>query len=86
MKSFTLACLLGTIVTKSVAESPNCPESTQVFSYNEHVPAAAGFIQTDSSACRNAGVIGVNCLPNHQFVQKSNATATDKSIADMKGD
>merc|ERR1719327_1270087 len=61
MKAFALACLLGTIV----AESPDCPESTQVFSYSEHVPAAAGFIQT--SACNSAGVAGVNCLPNSQL-------------------
>ena len=41
MKAFALACLLGAIV----AESPDCPESTQVFSYNERAPAAAGLAQ-----------------------------------------
>merc|ERR1719327_1466198 len=81
MKAFALACLLGTIV----AESPDCPESTQVFSYSEHVPAAAGFIQT--SAYNSAGVAGVNCLPNSQlFATGMNG---DEDLAEditMKGD
>ena len=81
MKAFALACLLGTIV----AESPDCPESTQVFSYTEHVPAAAGFLQT--SACHSAGVAGVNCLPNNQlFATGMNG---DEDLAEditMKGD
>merc|ERR1712086_111645 len=81
MKAFALACLLGTIV----AESPDCPESTQVFSYTEHVPAAAGFLQT--TACHSAGVAGVNCLPNNQlFASGMNG---DEDLAEgitMKGD
>ena len=81
MKAFALACLLGAIV----AESPDCPESTQVFSYTEHVPAAAGFLQT--SACASAGVAGVNCLPNNQlFATGMNG---DEDLAEditMKGD
>ena len=81
MKAFALACLLGTIV----AESPDCPESTQVFSYTEHVPAAAGFLQT--SACHSAGVAGVNCLPNNQlFATGMNGDEDLGEDITMKGD
>ena len=39
-------------------ESPDCPESTKVFSYNERVASAAGLAQT---ACDKAAVAGVPC-------------------------
>ena len=81
MKAFALACLLGAIA----AESPDCPESTQVFSYNEHVPVAAGFLQT--SACINADVTGVNCVPNSQlFATGMNGDEDLGEDITMKGD
>ena len=43
MKYQVLAALFAVVSAKK--ESPDCPESTQVFSYTEHVPAAAGFTQ-----------------------------------------
>ena len=39
-------------------ESPDCPESTKVFSYNERAASAAGLAQT---ACDKASVAGVPC-------------------------
>ena len=40
---FILA-FLAAVAAENKKESPDCPESTEVFSYNERVPAAAGFI------------------------------------------
>merc|ERR1711957_507312 len=81
MKAFVLAALLGLIK----AESPDCPESTQVFSYGERQPASAGFMQI--SSCNKAGVAGVNCLPNSElFATGMNG---DEDLAEditMKGD
>ena len=37
---FVIAALLAAVK----ADSPDCPESTQVFSYSERHPAAAGFV------------------------------------------
>merc|ERR1719263_2304429 len=54
---FALA-LIGAASAVRLAESPDCPESTQVFSYNERVASAAGLAQT---ACDKAGVSGVPC-------------------------
>ena len=65
MKTFAVAALIGSISALSLAESPDCPESTQVFSYNERAPAASGFLQL--SACESTGVAGVTCVPNHQL-------------------
>ena len=65
MKSFAIAALLGSISALTLAESPDCPESTQVFSYNERAPAAAGFVQV--SSCHAAGVEGVTCVPNSEL-------------------
>jgi len=80
MKAFALACLLGAIV----AESP-VPESTQVFTSGENVPAAAGFIQT--SACNTSGVSGVNCIPNSQlFATGMNGDEDLGEDITMKGD
>ena len=33
----------------SQKESPDCPESTQVFSFNERAPSNAGLVQTSES-------------------------------------
>ena len=49
---------LGAVAAVRLEESPDCPESTQVFSYNERVASAAGLAQT---ACDKAGVSGVPC-------------------------
>ncbi len=47
MKFQAIAALFALASAKSMRqrESPDCPESTQVFSYNERAPAAAGFAQ-----------------------------------------
>ena len=47
MKYQVLAALVAVVSGSKMTqkESPDCPESTQVFSYNEHVPAASGFAQ-----------------------------------------
>ena len=59
MKSFVIAALLGATSAVRLAESPDCPESTQVFSYNERAPSAAGLVQI--SPCQAANVAGVPC-------------------------
>merc|ERR1719183_1062374 len=80
MKAFVLAALLGLIK----AESPDCPESTQVFSYGERAPAAAGFIQT---ACNMSGAQGVNCIPNSElFATGMNGDEDLGEDITMKGD
>ena len=81
MKSFAIAALLAVVA----AESPDCPESTQVFSYNERVPAAAGFVQV--SACQSTGVAGVRCVPNDQlFATGMNGDEDLGQTIKMKGD
>ena len=65
MKSFVIACLLGSISAVKLGESPDCPNNNEVFSYNERSPAAAGLVQT--TACHQAGAQGVNCIPNEQL-------------------
>ena len=57
--------ILAAIIAAVAAESPDCPESTQVFSYNERVPAATGLLQV--SACQSTGVAGVRCVPNSEL-------------------
>ena len=57
---FAIIALLGAASAVRLEESPDCPESTQVFSYNERRAAAAGLAQS-SSACDKAGVPGVPC-------------------------
>merc|ERR1711907_780979 len=54
--------ILAALFAAVSAEYPDCPESTQVFSYNERVPAATGFVQLES-ACARADVDGVRCGP-----------------------
>merc|ERR1711981_465259 len=80
MKQFILAALLSF----ASAESPDCPESTQVFSYNERAPSAAGFLQT---ACASSGVAGVNCIPNSElFATGMNGDEDLNSDITMKGE
>ena len=47
MRAILLAVLVALVSSKKLVqrESPDCPESTQVFSYNERVPTAAGLTQ-----------------------------------------
>ena len=42
MRSFVILALLGATSAVRLTESPDCPDSTTVFSYNERVAAAAG--------------------------------------------
>jgi len=63
MKISVIALFLNIAQSVKVSESPDCPESTQVFSYNERAPAAAGFVQT-MTACQANKVPGVECIPN----------------------
>ena len=44
MKFATIA-LIASVAAVKLVESPDCPESTQVFSYNERVACAAGLAQ-----------------------------------------
>ena len=44
MKSIVLAALLGYTVAVKLNDSPDCPDSNKVFSYNERSAAAAGFL------------------------------------------
>lgn len=81
MKTFVIAALFAAVA----AESPDCPESTQVFSYNERVPAAAGLLQV--SACQNAGINGVSCVPNAElFASGMNGDEDLGETIKMKGD
>jgi hypothetical protein len=57
---FTLA--IAAVAAKK--DSPDCPESTEVFSYSERVPAAAGFMQL--SACQQNNIPGVVCSPSDE--------------------
>ena len=57
MKFFALIAAVSAI---KVSESPDHPESTKVFSYNERVASAAGLHQTPCSA---TGAAGVTCAP-----------------------
>ena len=49
------------LVAAAAADSPDCPESTQVFSFNERGASAAGLVQL--SACEQSGVPGITCGP-----------------------
>ena len=43
---------IAAFLAVALADSPDCPESTEVFSYNERTPAAAGLAQKkDSPDC-----------------------------------
>ena len=65
---FAIAALLGLVA----AESPDCPSSQEVFSYNERVGTATGFLQL--SACSQSGIngAGLSCVPDHQFFATGN--------------
>ena len=67
---FVIAALLGltAAINLSKKESPDCPSSQEVFSYNERVGTAAGFVQLES-ACAQSGVngAGLTCMPDHQY-------------------
>ena len=58
--------VLAALFAVASAESPDCPESTQVFSYNERSPAATGFVQLHS-ACARSDIDGVRCLEDHKL-------------------
>merc|ERR1711937_92375 len=64
-----IAALLGYVSAVSLAkkESPDCPSSQEVFSYNERVGTAAGFLQL--SACSQSGIngAGLTCVPDHEY-------------------
>ena len=64
-----IAALLGyaSAVSLISKESPDCPSSQEVFSYNERVAAASGFLQL--SACMKSGNNGngLTCVPDHQL-------------------
>ena len=63
---FILIALLGSASALSLRslDSPDCPSSQEVFSYNERVGTASGFIQL--SACTQSGIngAGVSCAPD----------------------
>merc|ERR1711939_338358 len=61
--------LIGAVAAVARKESPDCPTSQEVFSYNEKKPAAAGFVMT---ACNAYGVNGVSCIPNNQLFATGN--------------
>ena len=42
---FILVALIASVAAVKVRESPDCPDSSSVFSYNERVAAAAGLAQ-----------------------------------------
>ena len=66
---FVVACLLGIVsaVSLKANESPDCPSSQEVFSYNERVATATGFVQL--SACSKSGVdgAGLSCVPDNKY-------------------
>ena len=76
---FVIAALFGL----AAAESPDCPESTQVFSYNERSPAATGFVQLET-ACGRSNVDGVRCLA--QFATGMNGDEDLGEDITMKGE
>merc|ERR1711990_1051646 len=69
MKNLAIALLLSSAsaIKLEKKESPDCPTSNEVFSYNESVASASGFLQT--SACIESGIngAGLSCVPNHQL-------------------
>jgi len=65
MKSIVLAALLGYTSAVKLNESPDHPNSNVVFPYTEKSAPAAGLVQT--SACMQANVQGVDCVPNEEL-------------------
>ena len=67
---FAVCALLGLASTFKLNESPDHPDSTKVFSYNERVAAAAGLAEHNNlqlSACHKAGHKGVSCVPSAEL-------------------
>jgi len=65
MKYIAIAALLGAASAFKLNDSEDCPNSKQVFSYDEKAPSAAGFVQV--SICQQADVQGVSCVPNAEL-------------------
>ena len=78
--------ILAAIIAAVAAESPDCPESTQVFSYNERVPAAAGLVQL--TACHESAHSGVRCAPSNEqlFATGMNGDEDLGATIQMKGE
>jgi hypothetical protein len=76
------------LIASVLADSPDCPESTEVFSYSERVPAAAGFIQL--TACQKSGIPGISCIPvDDSMVQFATGMNGDEDLGQdiiMKGE
>jgi len=68
MKSFAVIALIANVSALSLrqADAPDPMPSAAAFSYNERAPAAAGFIQTQTS-CQASGVTGVRCMGNQEL-------------------
>merc|ERR1712195_397839 len=82
LMKFVILALIGAASAVRLEESPDCPESSQVFSYNERVASAAGLAQT---ACDKASVVGVPC--NSQlFATGMNGDEDLNQNIIMKGD
>ena len=85
------AIIIGVVSAIRVQESPDCPESTQVFSYNERAASSAGLHQTTAlaqTACQSFGVAGVNCLPGNSALFATGMNGDEDLGQDiiMKGD
>ena len=83
--------LIAAVAAVKIAESPDCPESTQVFSYNERAPSAAGLHQVTAlaqSACQSFGVAGVSCQPGNDKLFATGMNGDEDLGQDiiMKGD
>ena len=82
---FALALIAAVVADSPECEGHNGCESTQVFSYTERHPAAAGFLQT--SACHSSGIDGVRCVPNDLlFATGMNGDEDLGETIKMKGD
>ena len=85
--------LVAAVAAIRVQESPDCPESTQVFSYNERSAAAAGLHQVTglaqtATACQQFGVPGVTCHPGNSQLFATGMNGDEDLGQDiiMKGD
>jgi hypothetical protein len=84
MKYAAIAALLGLVSPLKLKDSPDCPTSREVFSYNERHPAAAGLSQI--SSCVRAGVMGVPCEPQSLFASGMNGDEDLGMDIKMKGE
>ena len=83
------AIIIGVASALRIQESPDHPESTQVFSYNERAASAAGLHQVGlaQSACQQFGSAGVTC--NSDLTQFATGMNGDEDLGQdiiMKGD